>query len=79
MQALEFGLSRVDVRGSVLADLKKRLDPHPHETEWMLRFHEPALVDGVSKPWRAWVGQQAKAKVGYMTNHVVATAMAWSR
>jgi hypothetical protein len=80
MQAqLEFGLSRVDVRGSVLADLKERLSPQPAETDWMLRFYEPALVDGVPERWRAYVAERAKAKVGYMMDEDVATAMGWSR
>ena len=80
MQAqLEFALARVDLQGSLLAELAKRLNPTRSETEWMLRYYRPALEDAVGVPWRAHVAEQVAARVGYMTDADVASAQAWSR
>jgi len=80
MQAqLEFALARLDARGSILADLKGRLKPDPVETEWMLRYYRPALVDGIPTPWRSYIAEQVSTRLGFMTDADVAAAQAWSR
>lgn len=80
MQAqLEFALSRLDVRGTLLDTLKQRLAPDPTETEWMWRYFEPALEHGVPAPWRQIVRDRLTAHVEFMHPTDIVTAQAWSR
>lgn len=73
---VEYALARVDVSGTILEPIKRRLAPTVDGTAWAERYYEPALEDEVPPAFRTGVGKRVSELMDFMSaedRHIVET------